>query len=179
MVFTTTIKWNDEVDTIRTMGLLGNTVKQIGEHYGVSKQRMSNIIKQKNIFSSSDTWGIAVKTKAKKDAHFSKWGNKTKTDLYNTCRERFRKKKYNAEKQGIEFTVKFSELVFPQHCPILGIELDYLSLDGRQENTPSFDRKDPSKGYVSGNVFVVSWRANRIKNDGTAEEHRRISEWMQ
>jgi hypothetical protein len=92
-------------------------------------------------------------------------------------REKYRLKKANANRSGKEFTIAFGELDFPTHCPILGIELDYFS-EGRQENSPSFDRFDPSKGYVSGNVAVVSWRANRIKNDGTADEHQKIADWM-
>jgi hypothetical protein len=60
---------------------------------------------------------------------------------------------------------------------LLGIELDYFA-ERTQENSPSFDRVDSSKGYVKGNVIVCSWRANRIKNDGTAEEHRKIYEFL-
>jgi hypothetical protein len=40
------------------------------------------------------------------------------------------------------------------------------------------DRIIPEEGYVAGNVNVVSYRANRIKNDGTAEEHLKIADWM-
>ena len=178
MVFKSGIDWDKEVATIHTMGIEGKTLKQIGEHYGVSRQRILDIVKKKAIFKKTDIWGMNVKKQAKKNAYFAKWGEKTKTDLYNTCRERFRNKKKNANRQGIEFSINFGEITFPTHCPILGIELDYFSIDGRKENTPSFDRKDPSKGYVKGNVFIISWRANRIKNDGTADEHRQISDWM-
>lgn len=37
---------------------------------------------------------------------------------------------------------------------------------------------DNEKGYVPGNVVVMSYRANRLKNDGTAEEHEIIAAWM-
>jgi hypothetical protein len=92
-------------------------------------------------------------------------------------REKFRAKKANAIRVGIEFTIEFGELTFPTHCPILGIELDYFS-EQRTENTVSFDKINPTTGYVSGNVVILSWRANRIKNDGTAEEHRKIADFL-
>ncbi len=68
----------------------------------------------------------------------------------------------------------------PTHCPILGLEL----LIGRAprprpDNTPEMDRLVPELGYVSGNIQIVSARANWVKNNGTAEEHRKIADWME
>lgn len=95
----------------------------------------------------------------------------------------FNRKKANAKKRDrktgvpVEFTIERADLVWPTHCPILGLELDWYA-DTRQENSPSFDRVDSSKGYVKGNVQIISWRANRIKNDGSADEHRAIADWL-
>lgn len=36
--------------------------------------------------------------------------------------------------------------------------------------SPSLDRIDSSKGYVKGNVRVISARANMLKNNATVEE---------
>ena len=91
--------------------------------------------------------------------------------------DKFRAKKYNAISAGIEWDIDFGDLEFPVTCPVLGIEIDYWA-DTRQENSVSFDRIDSTKGYVKGNVLIMSWRANRIKNDGTAEEHKKIYEFM-
>ena len=53
-------------------------------------------------------------------------------------------------------------------CPVLGIP---LYSDGRDnQNAPSLDRFIPSLGYVKGNVFVISRRANVLKGDATIEE---------
>jgi hypothetical protein len=52
---------------------------------------------------------------------------------------------------------------------LLGITLDCRA-PSRSDNLPSIDRIDPSKGYVKGNVWVISWRANRLKSDATFEE---------
>lgn len=148
----------------------------------VSKQRVKQIAQFHKIDAT------AIKTKkdwdSKNDKMVARWGDKwhdaawRRSEIYKAMREKYRAKKANAVRIGIEFTVPFGELMFPTHCPVLGIELDYFS-DGRQENSASFDKIDPNKGYVSGNVAIMSWRANRIKNDGTVDEHLRIAAWMQ
>ena len=62
----------------------------------------------------------------------------------------------------------------PTHCPVLGMELNYLGSVGsggeKPPNTASIDRIIPSLGYVRGNVVVVSWRANSLKKDATLKE---------
>jgi len=58
------------------------------------------------------------------------------------------------------------------------MELDWFT-DKVKENSPSLDRIDSKKGYVPGNVMIMSWRANRIKNDGTAAEHKKIAEFLE
>ena len=41
---------------------------------------------------------------------------------------------------------------------------------GNYEYTPSLDRIDPTKGYIKGNVWVITKRANTMKNSATREE---------
>ncbi len=60
------------------------------------------------------------------------------------------------------------DIKYVTHCPVLGVELTRGSL-GRV-CSPSLDRIVPSKGYVKGNVVIVSHRANRLKSDATLEE---------
>lgn len=98
-------------------------------------------------------------------------------DLLSVRRKRFRTKKYNCKFKNVVFDLSFSDIDWPTHCPVLGIELDYFA-EKRQDNSPSFDRIKPSLGYVVGNVIIISERANRIKNDGTYEEHKKILEYL-
>lgn len=66
----------------------------------------------------------------------------------------------------------------PTHCPITLVELDYAYKDYASDNTPALDRVDNSKGYVKGNVQIISHRANRMKSNGTAEEFTRMVEYI-
>lgn len=85
--------------------------------------------------------------------------------------------KVRAKKCGVPFTLTLEDLVVPEFCPILGIKLEHGNVKER-DSSPSLDRVVPSLGYVQGNIAVISHYANRIKNNGTAEEHRKIADWM-
>lgn len=62
-------------------------------------------------------------------------------------------------------------------CPVLGVPLDYTIGKGGicNDYSPSFDRIDPSKGYVSGNVIVVSTLANRIKSNANVDQLKKVA----
>ena len=63
------------------------------------------------------------------------------------------------------------------HCPLLGIELTYAAYKGATcpINYATLDKIDPAKGYVAGNVQILSHRANSIKNNATLEELKLIA----
>jgi hypothetical protein len=67
--------------------------------------------------------------------------------------------KASVKQRGIEFDIAEGELEIPAVCPVLGIPLDRRD----RAHTPSVDRVDNSKGYVRGNVHVISMRANSLK----------------
>lgn len=46
------------------------------------------------------------------------------------------------------------------------------------QNIKKLTTKPTKKGYVKGNITVISNKANRIKNNGTAEEHEAIAKWL-
>ena len=39
--------------------------------------------------------------------------------------------------------------------------------------------KGPKKGYVKGNIVIVSNKANRIKTDATVDEIRKVSDFYE
>ena len=45
-------------------------------------------------------------------------------------------------------------------------------------NSPSLDRLDNNKGYTKENISVISYKANRIKNDASFEEIEKLYLWL-
>lgn len=76
-------------------------------------------------------------------------------------RELWRRARKRAADRGILFDLPLEDVFIPPACPVLGIPLE---IGGpRSPNSPSLDRIIPSRGYVSGNVRVISDLANRFK----------------
>lgn len=84
--------------------------------------------------------------------------------------------KCRAKKRGIPFGITETDIKVPEFCPVLGMRLESGFGKGRvrPDSVPSLDRIERAKGYVPGNVWVISWRANKLKNDGTLEEFERL-----
>lgn len=88
--------------------------------------------------------------------------------------------KTSAKKQGLPFDLTLDDIIVPTHCPVLGIPLVFgkATTDASwRDNSPSLDRIIPARGYVKGNVVVVSYRVNRIKNDSTVTELQTIADF--
>ena len=77
--------------------------------------------------------------------------------------------KLRAQKKGIPFNIEEDDIIIPEICPILEVPL-ILGHKGNYEYTPSLDRIDNSKGYVKGNIMVISKKANSMKNSASIEE---------
>lgn len=87
----------------------------------------------------------------------------------------FQAARKRARLAGVPFDLVESDIEIPQCCPVLGIPLVVSSgRKGPRDASPTIDRFVPSLGYVRGNVGVISWRANRLKSDGTTDELMRI-----
>lgn len=97
------------------------------------------------------------------------WRDDAKQTMINNCRQRSKAK-------GMECTITKEDIDIPESCPVLGIPLkkggNFLG------NSPSVDRVDNTKGYIPGNVQVISYRANAIKSDATKEELALVLEYV-
>lgn len=106
-------------------------------------------------------------TKLKRKKRY--WRNKE----YNPEKIMFQSAKDRAKRKGLEFTITLEDIKIPKACPIFGLTLS-ASIGRFNENSPSLDRINNSKGYVKGNIIVISYRANQIKNDATPDELMKI-----
>jgi hypothetical protein len=85
--------------------------------------------------------------------------------------------KARAKRFGLDFNIELEDIVVPSHCPILSIPL-FFSKGLQTENTPALDRIDNSRGYVKGNVCVISHKANRHKADLSLEDIERLAQYI-
>lgn len=90
----------------------------------------------------------------------------------------FRNARYRARLAGVPFDITVDDIIVPPTCPVLGIPIQ-IGAGGHNDASPSLDRINPSKGYVRGNVIVVSWRVNRIKCDASPNELRAIADFYE
>jgi len=88
----------------------------------------------------------------------------------------FLKAKNRARKYSRDFNIELSDIILTASCPVL---LTPYDLTGKNRwLSPSLDRIDNSKGYVKGNIIVISYRANSLKKDGTLEEFEKILSFL-
>ena len=120
--------------------------------------------------------------RAEKNSKIRKWANeRVEKGLGCHSPERIMHKfaKIRAKKSGLEFNIDVSDIVIPKYCPVYP-EIELCRNKGRVSyNSPSFDRVDNNKGYVKGNVSVISNKANMLKNNGTLEDFKRLIEYIE
>lgn len=85
--------------------------------------------------------------------------------------------KRRAKVNGLEFSITHKDVIIPTHCPINGLPL-VIGSTKQSDNSPSLDRIDNTKGYIPGNVKVISWRMNRRKSDMTMSEILALAEYI-
>lgn len=112
------------------------------------------------------------------------WRQKQRVKPQFVARELISNARRRAHQGGLDCTITIADLLpLPAMCPVLGIVLNYGGLRScggmQQEDAPSLDRIDNAKGYVPGNVAVISWRANRLKSDASILELRRILAYIE
>lgn len=77
--------------------------------------------------------------------------------------------KHSAFVRNRDFNLVYSDLELPKYCPILGLELEY-SKSLNSWNCASVDEIIPEKGYVKGNIIIMSRLANMMKNCANFEQ---------
>jgi len=109
-----------------------------------------------------------VDKKVRQKESFSKY-------LKNTPEARlYLSSKASARTRGIEHNLTVLDIrsIMVDTCPLLGVKLTNITGEGkgpRHDANPSIDRIDNSKGYVKGNVQIISTLANKMKQDADRE----------
>jgi len=81
----------------------------------------------------------------------------------------WRHARLRATRLNLPFDIKPADIVIPKKCPLLGVPL--AAGKGKVgPASPTLDRMIPALGYVKGNIWVISHRANAVKNDASLAE---------
>jgi len=94
------------------------------------------------------------------------------------------KARNRAKQKGVPFNISLEYLrsIATDSCPIFNTPFEWgasgLGCGKFKPNGPQLDRIIPELGYIVGNVAFISHRANRIKDNGTMQEHYDIADWI-
>ena len=99
-----------------------------------------------------------------------------KTEMVCTARER-------AKKKNLETNIDtaYIKRIWPKDnkCPALGTKFKRGKKDtGPVDTSPSLDRIIPERGYVKGNVQIISNLANKIKNNATPDQVLSVGNYL-
>lgn len=86
-----------------------------------------------------------------------------------------------AKKKGLpcDITRDFVLSITPDSCPIFGCTFVFYGGKVVGNESPTLDRLDPSKGYVEGNIAVISMKANTIKNAFGSADIAQVARWLE
>lgn len=80
-----------------------------------------------------------------------------------------------SKRKNLPFDITLEDVVIPETCPLLGVKLSPSKKHGACPESPTLDKIIPELGYVPGNVWVISHRANTIKSDASLEELKTLT----
>lgn len=92
---------------------------------------------------------------------------KLKTDVEYNLKYRLMACKNRAKRDNLDFNLDLDYLksIYTDTCPYLGIKLNLMSTSGNSMDAMSIDKIIPSLGYVKGNIQIISYKANVMKQD--------------
>lgn len=97
-----------------------------------------------------------------------------KTRLENPRLHMYYKCLQRSQQRGWEFNLTREDIPeIPIHCPVFPwVKLVSPSGKGNKfyPDAPTVDRIDNNKGYVKGNIRIICWQANAMKNSGGSKE---------
>lgn len=89
------------------------------------------------------------------------------TDVDANLKNRLGACKYRAKRDGVPYDLDFEYLksIYQETCPYLGIKLNLRATSGNSMDALSIDKIIPELGYVKGNIQIISYKANVMKQD--------------
>lgn len=142
-------KWYEKNKEVISEKRKGNRHEEHLSYYQKNKE---------TIIKATKEWAKKNPEKVKEIQKKSRSSN-DKRRLFNLIKNRS-KNKY------IDFNLTIDDIIIPEVCPYLNTNFIY----GDSNKGMSVDRIDNTKGYIKGNIEVISIQANRMKNIASIEE---------
>lgn len=110
------------------------------------------------------------------DCHLENWSKLSEEEKFYRCvASNIKGSRSRAKERNFEHDIEIEDFEYHTHCPILNIAYTYL--EGSM-SAPSLDRVDTTKGYVKGNVKIISRRANSLKSDASISDIEKLLKYM-
>lgn len=131
-------------------------------------QECTKLRQQKNRINRGDRDKLKTKERYAKNID-KRRAEKRNYMLANPERHMFLAAKGRAKRKGIDFNLDINDIIIQKECPIL--KVPYIrGTKGNYSYSPSLDRIDNSKGYIKGNIQIISSLANTMKNSASTDE---------
>lgn len=109
------------------------------------------------------------------------YGRRVKSDNSHPAAALLANARRNALRKHYDFNLDLEDIHIPEMCPLLKIPMGMARGQGHTWDAITIDRIDSAKGYVKGNVQVLSRKANMMKSNATKAEliqfAKSILEW--
>jgi len=131
--------------------------RSVAQHF---ENRDAILLKWKNTRDS-------LTTEQKKDIAI-----KSKEWYRNSIKKRLlARAKDRSKRLGMYCNIDISDIIITEKCPLLEIPFEYGSTHNKWL-TYSIDRIDNTKGYVKGNIQIITYLANTMKSKATIPQLR-------
>ena len=133
------------------------------------------VLSVKMFFKDASTpSGLRGDCKQCKKKVVDKWVAQNPIAVQTASMTRKARKRAKDKKIPFDLDCDYIRSIVTSHCPIFGTLLEWSALRDNGNiplpNSPSLDRIVPERGYVKGNVWIISHRANQIKNNASHDE---------
>ena len=85
-----------------------------------------------------------------------------------------------AKKKEVPFDITVKDIMnlLTPRCPVYGTEFQWIGNRKMLPTSATLDRIDPAKGYVKGNLVVISSKANNIKSAYKSADLYKVADWL-
>jgi hypothetical protein len=154
------------------------------EYYQRNKEKVKARVKG-YIADNPDKHAKYVSEYAKRNpdigkAAYNKHTEENRGSIHWVQRAMVSKSKSRARQKGLEhtITIEYIKSIWPADnmCPVFRTE--FVSSKENMSTCASLDRIDNTKGYIEGNVAVISWKANSLKSNGSLHELEAVVDYV-